>query len=143
MFLGEYQHTMDSKGRVALPVKFRSLLGKGAVVTRGLDSCLFIYPISEWRELANKLAALPIAQANSRAFARLMLAGAMEVNVDKQGRVMVPDYLRGYAGLSKKVVLTGLYNRLELWDAEAWAKYRSGTEENSAAIAEALNDIGV
>jgi len=143
MFLGEYQHVLDEKGRVALPVKFRTRLHAGAVVTRGLDNCLFIYPVAEWRVLADRLAALPIAQANTRAFARLMLAGAMETNVDKQGRMMVPDYLRSYAGLNRKVVVAGLYNRLELWSSDAWARYRSGTEENSVAIAEAMNNVNL
>ncbi|MFA5954384.1 MAG: division/cell wall cluster transcriptional repressor MraZ [Patescibacteria group bacterium] len=143
MFLGEYQHTVDDKGRIAVPVKFRSSLQKGAVVTRGIDQCLFVYPIKEWESLAAKLASLPVSQANTRAFARLMLAGAMEVKPDRQGRVILPDYLRKYAGLRHKVVLAGLYNRLELWDSERWESYRKGTEENSAVIAEAMHDLGV
>ena len=143
MFLGEYHHTVDPKGRVAVPAKFRKQLGSEVVVTRGLDNCLFIYPVHEWQRLAERLASLPLSQANSRAFARLMLAGAMEVGVDKQGRIMLPDYLRQYASVQKKVVLAGLYNRLELWDTEAWEEYREGAEENSSAIAEAMHDLGV
>lgn len=134
---------MDGKGRIAIPTKYRAMLAEGAVVTRGLDSCLFLYPMKAWKELAARLAGLPIAQANTRAFSRHMLAGAMEVSVDKQGRMMVPDYLRNFAKLKKKVVLTGLFNRLELWDAESWEQYRAATERNSGAIAEALNDLGV
>lgn len=143
MFIGEYTHSIDDKGRMAVPVKFRAALGKGAVVTRGLDGCLFVYTSAEWRKLADKLVTLPIAQANTRAFSRLMLAGAMEVDIDSQGRVLVPDYLRKYAGLSKQVVVTGLYNRLELWDEAAWTKYKSSTERSSVDIAEALGTLGV
>jgi MraZ protein len=143
MFIGEYTHSIDEKGRLAVPVKFRSALGRGAVVTRGIDGCLFLYTAAEWKKLADKLVTLPIAQANTRAFARLMLAGAMEVDVDSQGRVLVPDYLRKYAGLSRQVVVTGLYNRLELWDESAWNKYKNTTEKSSVDIAEALGSLGV
>ena len=142
-FIGEYEHTLDGKGRAAIPIRFRKELGVKAVITRGLDECLFIYPETEWRELAARLAALPLSQANTRAFARLMLAGAMEVEIDKQGRVMMPEYLRRYAGLKKKIVVTGLMNRLEVWDSEAWKKYREDTERNSGSIAEALQNLGV
>lgn len=143
MFIGEYNHTIDEKGRMAVPVKFRSDLAKGAVVTRGLDNCLFVYSIEEWEKLADKLSKLPISQANTRAFARLMLAGAMDVELDKQGRFVLPEYLRKYAGMNKKVVVAGLYNRLEVWDEEAWEKYRQSTEKESKNIAEALGELGV
>jgi MraZ protein len=143
MFIGEYQHNIDQKGRLAVPAKFRTELAKGAVVTKGLDDCLFLYPKTEWKKLADKLAALPISKANTRAFARLMLAGAMDVEVDKQGRMLVPDYLRKYAGMKKKVVITGLYNRLEIWDQVKWNKYKQGTETKSGDIAEALGELGV
>lgn len=143
MFIGEYSHSIDVKGRLAIPTKFRHLFTDGAVVTRGLDSCLFIYPEKEWQILASKLSTLPLAQANTRAFARLMLAGAMEVAMDKQGRFMIPEYLRSYASLKKRVVVTGLFNRLEIWDSAIWEAYRQGTEQNSGAIAEALNNLGV
>ena len=143
MFIGEYKHSIDTKGRMAVPAKFRKLLTEGAIVTKGLDSCLFLYTRDEWKRLAGRLAALPIAQKNSRAFARLMLAGAMDVHVDKQGRVMLPDYLRKYAGIAKKVVVAGLYNRLEIWDEDSWEKYKQGTEGQSSDIAEALGELGV
>lgn len=143
MFIGEYHHALDDKGRVQIPVKFRDDLKGGAVVTRGLDRCLFIYTKKEWLMMAEKLAKLPIAKANSRAFARLMLAGAMELDVDKQGRAVVPEYLRQYAYLKKMVVVAGLYNRFELWDQDAWERYRSGTERQSGDIAEALGELGV
>lgn len=143
MFIGEYGHNLDEKGRIAIPTKFRAQLKSGAVVTKGLDACLFLYPKAEWTKLATKLAALPIAQANTRAFSRLMLAGAMEVDFDAQGRAVLPEYLRTYAGMSKAVVIAGLYNRIELWNASAWEKYRQGTESRSGDIAEALGALGV
>jgi len=143
MFIGEYHHAQDEKGRVAIPKKFHKELGKVAVVTRGLDHCLFLFPKKEWLELAKKLSQLPISQANSRAFARLMLAGAMDVELDAQGRVMIPEYLREYAQTKKNVVVAGVYSRLELWDEEAWEKYKHTTEEGSNNIAEQLADLGV
>lgn len=143
MFIGEYNHNLDEKGRLAIPVKFRSDLQKGAVVTRGLDGCLFLYTADEWKTLAEKLSHLPISQANTRAFARLMLAGAMDVQIDKQGRIIIPDYLRKYAELQKKVVVNGLYNRLEIWDEENWEKYKKRTEKESEDIAEKLGELGV
>src|SRR3990170_4292400 len=108
MFIGEYLHSIDLKGRLAVPVKFRAGLKGQAVITRGLDQSLFVYPMEEWQQLAKKLAALPLAQANSRAFARLMLAGAMDAEIDRQGRILVPQYLRQYGNIRKDVVLAGL-----------------------------------
>ncbi len=143
MFIGEYSHNLDDKGRLAIPAKFRAALKKGAVVTRGLDSCLFLYTKAEWEKLAQKLAALPISQANSRAFARLMLAGAMDVEVDKQGRVILPEYLRAFAGLKKGVVVAGLYSRLEIWDEAKWETYKGQTEAESGSIAERMAELGV
>ncbi len=143
MFIGEYTHNIDDKGRLAIPAKFREELGHGAVVTRGLDNCLFIYTVDEWKKLAEKLAALPISKANTRAFARLMLAGAMDCEVDKQGRVILPEYLRKFAKMKKKVVVAGLLNRLEVWDEATWNKYKTTTEKDSADIAEALGELGV
>jgi len=143
MFIGEYRHTVDEKGRVAVPVKFRKTLSKGAVVTRGLDNCLFLYTATEWEKLATKLASLPISKANTRAFSRLMLAGAMDVSLDAQGRIILPDYLRDYAGMGKKIVITGLYTHLEIWDTDRWEKYKKVTEKDSTSIAEALDGLEV
>lgn len=128
---------------MAVPVKFRTELSKGAVVTRGLDRCLFVYTMDAWKRLAQKLTQLPISQSKSRAFARLMLAGAMDVEIDRQGRIGVPEYLREYAHVSKKVVVAGLYDRLEIWDESAWKKYKSATEKDSNDIAETLGELGV
>ena len=143
MFIGEYNHTIDDKQRMAIPVKFRDDLAKGAVVTRGLDSSLFLFPREEWDKLAEKLSSLPLGKSDSRAFARLMLAGAMDVKLDKQGRVVIPEYLRKYAGLGKNIVVAGLYNRLEIWDNEAWTKYKDSTEGDASQIAENLGELGV
>ncbi len=143
MFIGEYHHNIDEKGRLAIPVKFRHKLKEGAVVTRGLDNCLFLYPQTDWEIIADKLAKLPISKANNRGFARFMLAGAMDAEIDGQGRVILPDYLRKFAFIKKKVVVAGLYNRLEIWDEEAWDKYKQGTEKESKDIAEALGEMGV
>jgi len=143
MFIGEYNHNLDDKGRLAVPVKFRDDLKKGAVVTKGLDGCLFLYTMSEWKNLAEKLSKLPISQSNTRAFARLMLAGAMDVQIDKQGRIVLPDYLRKYAVLKKKIIINGLYNRLEIWDESGWEKYKKITEKDSGNIAEKLGELGV
>ncbi|MFA6522551.1 MAG: division/cell wall cluster transcriptional repressor MraZ [Patescibacteria group bacterium] len=143
MFIGEYHHQIDEKGRIAVPTKFRGDLAHGAVVTRGLDASLFLLPLEEWGKLAEKLAGLPLGQANSRAFARLMLAGAMDVELDKQGRFVVPEYLRTYAKLGKKVVIVGINTRLEIWDEAAWLAYSSQTEEDAGAIAEKLGEMGI
>lgn len=143
MFIGEFSHNLDDKGRLAVPKKFRAKLAKGAVVTRGLDDCLFLYTKAEWEKLAEKLASLPFSQANTRAFARLMLAGAMDVSLDKQGRVILPEYLRSYARLKKGITVAGLYNRLELWDEEKWREYTKQTEASRNEIAEQLGELGI
>ena len=143
MFIGEYLHNLDDKNRMAVPVKFRVKLGKGAVVTRGLDHSLFLFNAVDWEEFAQKIKALPMSQANNRAFSRLMLAGAMEVDLDNQGRILLPDYLKQYAGLKKQVVVTGLYNRVEIWDEEQWKNYKAKTEASSDEIAERLGELGI
>ena len=143
MFIGEYRHSIDQKGRLAVPVKFRKVLELGAIVTRGLDGCLYLYPAEAWEKVAEKLAKLPMSQSNSRAFARLMLAGAMDVSLDKQGRIVLPDYLRAYATIGKDVVVAGLYDRLELWDKATWETYKKRTEKDSGDIAETLGSLGV
>lgn len=143
MLLGEYKHNLDTKGRLAVPAKFRGDLSAGAIITRGLDRSLFIFGISEWEVLVRKLTSLPLAQANSRAFVRLMLAGASDGRLDGQGRILIPDYLREYAGLKREAVVAGLYNRIEVWDAENWKQYKSRTEAASDEIAEKLGELGI
>ena len=143
MFIGEYQATIDEKGRVSVPVKFRAALKSKIVVTRGLDNSLFLYSVDEWKKLAEKLASLPISTANTRAFSRLMLAGAMDCDIDKQGRIILPGYLKDFAKIGKKVIIAGLYNRIEIWSEELWTAYKAQTEAASNQIAEQLGSLGV
>ena len=134
---------MDAKKRLAVPAKFRAALGRKAVVTRGLDNCLFLYSLKEWEKLAKKLSELPLSQRDARGFARIMLAGAMEVSLDKLGRILLPEYLKKYAGMSRKAVIAGLYNRIEVWDEKKWDIYKTKTEQEAGDIAERLKELGV
>ena len=140
IFIGEYRHQLDDKGRLAIPAKFRASLKKGAVVTKGLDGCLFLYTPVEWKKLVDKLSSMPISQSNARAFARLMLAGAMDVTVDTQGRINLPNYLIEFGKLKTKTqtIVAGLMNRLEIWEEGAWEKYKTKTESESEKLAEQL-----
>jgi MraZ protein len=143
MFIGEYSASLDDKSRLAVPVKFREALQGKVVVTRGLDNSLFLFPLAEWQQLAEKLANLPLSQASTRAFSRLMLAGAMDLDVDKQGRLTLPGYLKVFAGIDKKVVVAGLYNRIEIWSESRWEEYKLQTERDSNSIAEQLASLGI
>lgn len=143
MFIGEYTYSIDAKKRLAVPGRFRPVLGRKAVITRGLDQCLFVYSVKEWQGLAEKLSSLPLSQADARGFARIMLAGAMDVNLDNLGRILIPDYLKKYASLKKKVVIAGLYNRIEIWDEAKWVEYKKKTETAVGDIAERLKELGV
>lgn len=143
MLIGEHQHTIDSKKRLAVPAKLRKEIGERAVVTRGLDNCLFLYPMSEWTKLTEKLSQLPMGQGDTRSFLRLMLAGASEVELDQLGRILIPDYLKTYAGLKQRVVIAGVYNRLEIWDEERWNAYKTDVEKNTDMIAEKLGELGL
>jgi len=143
MFIGEYNHIIDEKGRLALPIKFRKDFKSGAVVTRGLDNCLFVFTKKSWEELADKLSHLPISQSKSRAFARLMLAGAMDVRLDSQGRIILPEYLRNFSKLNKKAIVAGVFNRLEIWDETLWNTYKLDVENKSIQIANELGDLGI
>ncbi len=143
MFIGEHQHSIDPKKRLALPSKFRKELGKKVVVTRGLDKCLFIYPIKVWQELAEKLGTLPMGESGTRSFVRVMLAGATDVDVDSQGRILIPDYLKEYAALDRNVTVAGLFNRLEIWDEKKWNSYSENAIKNTDEIAEQLGKLGI
>lgn len=140
MFVGQYSHNIDAKGRMAIPAKFRHELKK-AVVTKGLDNCLFLYTKKEWDKIAEDIATRTFTKLNNRSLARQMLAGAMEVETDKQGRIIIPEYQRKFAGLDKNVIVAGLYNRLEIWDEEKWEKNIKYTESNANDIAEALENV--
>ena len=141
---GEFRHTLDDRSRVAVPVRFRTRLAQGATLARWLDKCLGLFPQDEWEELAAKLRALPLTSARAREFARFMSSGAVEVQLDKQGRILVPSYLREYAGLSEgEVIVVGAFNRLEIWAPAAWLPYRSKIEDEPEALAEHLADLGI
>ncbi len=143
MFIGEFHLTIDDKGRFAVPMKFRSALATGAVVTRGLDTSLFVLTQEAWQRLSAKIANLPLGSAASRSFSRFMLAGAMDVVLDAQGRFVIPEYLRLHAKLQKDAVLVGVNDRLELWDVATWTAYTQEAEHNAEAIAESLGDLGI
>ena len=141
--MGEYLHTIDAKGRIILPVKFRDELGDNFVITKGLDNCLFIYDQAEWEILSSKLKQLPLAKPEARAFVRFFFAGAMQLECDKQGRFLVPGNLREYAVLEKDVVLIGVSNRVEVWSKSTWEKYNEEISPAVAEIAETLVDLGI
>lgn len=143
MLIGEYLHTIDQKNRVSVPSKFRKDLGKTVVLTRGLDKCLFLYPLKEWQELAEKLSKLPLGKAENRSFVRMMVAGATDVDTDSLGRVLIPDYLKVYAKLDDAAQIVGLYNRVEIWQPEVWATYSETTKDNAEIIAEKLGESGL
>jgi len=138
MFLGEYYYNLDAKDRIAIPVSFRKKLGSQAIITRGIDNCLFLFPKEEWKKLVKKILTLPISQPNSRAFMRLMFAGAKEVEIDSLGRILIPDYLKKFARLKKEVVICGLFSRIEIWDKAIWERYKKETEKESQKIAQTL-----
>jgi MraZ protein len=138
MFIGEYRHTFDPKNRISVPSKFRKELGKTVIVTRGLDHCLFVYPLSAWKKEAAKLAEHSTGSAAGRGLSRLMLSGACEADVDSAGRILVPDYLKSFAALSTKAVVAGVNERVELWDEDAWTTYTAAIERDADALAESL-----
>jgi len=141
MFMGEYQHTIDDKGRMIIPSKFRDALGASFIVTRGLDQCLFVYPSSEWEVLEQKLKALPLMKSDARAFTRFFFSGATECELDKQGRVNIPNNLLQYSKLDKDCVVLGVSNRVEIWSKELWENYFDQSEESFNEIAEKLVDF--
>lgn len=142
MLIGEYRHTIDSKKRLSLPAKFRKELGKHIVITRGLDSCLFVYPKKEWEKFLSRLKELSVGQANTRGFNRFMLGGAVDMEIDALGRILIPDFLKTFAGLKHSVVLVGLNDRVEIWDEEAWKAYSTRMEKEADVFAERLGEIG-
>lgn len=141
MFMGEYQHTIDSKGRLFIPARFREGLGERFVLTKGLDGCLFAYPPQEWINLENKMRALPFTRSDVRAFVRFFFAGASECEVDKQGRVLIPANLRKHAALEKDVVIIGVSSRVEIWALEQWEKYNQEAAASVEQIAEKIVDF--
>ncbi len=142
MLIGEYTHTQDDKKRISLPIKFRKEIGKTIVVTHGLDSCLFVYGVKEWKKISEKLGNLSIGQADTRSFNRFILSGATEVEVDSIGRILIPEYLREYAKLSEKVVFAGVHNRIEMWDESTWIGYKKTIRAEADRLAQKLGEIG-
>lgn len=143
MLIGEYRHTIDTKKRLALPAKFRGELGSTVVVTSEIDNCLVVYPEKEWRERSDKIAKLPFSKVEVRKFSRVVLAGAVAVNLDKLGRILIPDYLKKYAGLKKNIVFCGLNNRLEIWDVQKWEIYKKKAEKEMGPLASKLGQLGI
>ncbi len=142
MFIGEYEHTLDEKKRVSLPKAFRQGLGKKVIMTRGLDNCLFIYSPVAWEKVAERLQSLSFTQADTRGFNRFILSGAALVEVDAAGRILIPEHQKGFAGLQKNVVFTGVSDRVEVWDSEVWNSYKATIEAQAERMAEKLGEIG-
>ncbi|MFA6190035.1 MAG: division/cell wall cluster transcriptional repressor MraZ [Candidatus Staskawiczbacteria bacterium] len=143
MLIGQYEHTIDIKKRLALPSKFRGELGEKVIVTKGVENCLIVYTEKEFLVISEKLSNLTISQPEARGFARTFLASAMEINLDKLGRILVPDYLKKYAGLNKNVVICGLSNRLEIWDLENWNAWTKETEKGVSDMVSKLGGLGI
>lgn len=141
MFMGEFQHTVDSKGRLIVPARFREGLGDRFIVTKGLDSCLFVYPLQEWSVVEQKLKSLPFTRADARAFVRFFFSGACECEVDKQGRILLPANLREYARLEKEVVVVGVSTRAEIWSKEMWENYSTQSQASFEELAEKIVDL--
>lgn len=143
MLVGEYRHNVDTKGRVSVPSKFREDLGQSFVVTKGLDNCLFAYSKEEWRNFENKINTLPLTNQEARAFKRFFFSGAAECEVDKQGRVNIPQPLREYAKIQKDVVIVGLSNRAEIWNNNDWDKYNGQSSEDISKLESQMSKLGI
>ncbi|MCF8010640.1 MAG: division/cell wall cluster transcriptional repressor MraZ [Clostridiales bacterium] len=143
MFLGEHQHIVDKKGRLIIPSSFREGLGEKFILTKGLDTCLFIYPMDEWKILEQKMRALPMTRSDARAFTRFFFSGAAECEIDKQGRILVPANLREYAGIEKDVVVIGVSFRVEIWNRERWEVYNKDAVSSVEDIAEKIEDLDI
>ncbi len=146
MLIGEYRHTIDGKNRLSMPAKFRQEMGNKVIVTSGLDSCLFVYATNEWERITKSLSSSDssMLQADNRGFNRYLLGGAVEVEIDSAGRMLIPEYLRERGKLQKsKVVIVGVRDRAEIWDEEKWVEYRQGIESRADALAEKLGQGGM
>ncbi|MGI1691172.1 division/cell wall cluster transcriptional repressor MraZ [Thermoanaerobacter uzonensis] len=143
MLMGQYEHTIDAKGRVIIPAKFREELGERFVLTKGLDNCLFVYSLEEWKNIEAKLKTLPLTKKDARAFTRFFLAGAVECEIDKQGRILIPGNLREHAKIEKDVIFIGVSTRVEIWSKEVWEEYSNNTDVSFEEIAEHLDDLDI
>ncbi len=143
MFLGEYKHNLDYKGRLAVPKKFRRQLASGAIITKGLDGCLFLYSKEAWERLAARLRELSVTQADTRAFERYLFGGAAQVEFDQLGRIKIPEYLLAYAGIKKEAILVGILERIEIWGQDKWSDLATKLEKKGEEIAEKLSKKGI
>ncbi|HHU82771.1 MAG TPA: division/cell wall cluster transcriptional repressor MraZ [Firmicutes bacterium] len=143
MFMGEYQHSLDEKSRLIIPARFRDDLGEKFVLTRGLDRSLFLYPLSEWKTIEEKMKTLSTTQADARAFVRLFFSGAVECEPDKQGRISIPPHLREHAGIQRDLYILGVSTRIEIWAREVWEEYAKKAEESYETLAEKIIGIGI
>lgn len=143
MFIGEFAHSVEDSGRVAIPSKFREKFAAGLVVTRGLDRCLFAFTAADWGSLADRIAKLPLTQSDARAFARFIFSGATDCQLDSQGRILLPNYLRDYADIRDEAIIIGVNTRLEIWNPAAWQTARAQVEDKSDFIAENLASLGI
>ena len=143
LLTGEYIHSIDAKGRLIVPSKFREILGDDFVITKGLDGCLFLYPVNEWKIFEQKLRTLPLTNKNARTFTRFFLGSAVDGTLDKQGRVLISSALRSFAGLDKEVVLVGVLERVEIWDKAKWDENNAVVEENMDDIASQMEELGL
>jgi len=141
--MGQYEHTIDAKGRVIIPAKFRGELGDRFVLTKGLDNCLFVYSLEEWKNIEAKLKTLPLTKKDARAFTRFFLAGAVECEIDKQGRILIPANLREHAKIEKDVIFIGVSTRVEIWSKEVWEEYSNNTDVSFEEIAEHLDELNI
>lgn len=142
MFIGEYNHSLDTKNRIIIPAKFREELGKNFVLTKGLDGCLYVYPKSQWEVLQKKLETLPLTNKNARAFVRFFFSGAHELELDKQGRTLIPQNLLEYGQIQKEIVSIGVSNRIEIWSREKWEEYNNSNIDYNS-IAEQMSELGI
>ena len=143
MFIGEYNHTLDKKGRIIIPSKFRPNLGDKFIMTKGLDNCLFIYPMGEWEKFEDKLKTLPLTNRDARAFVRFFFAGATECSLDKQGRILIPANLRSHSNLEKDAIVIGVSTRIEIWSEDDWEDYTNDDNLSYESIAENMADLGI
>lgn len=142
MFIGEYYHNLDAKGRLILPAKFRSSLGDRCITTRGLDHCLFVFPLDEWNIMEQKLSNLPFTKKEARSFSRFFFSRATECEMDSQGRILIPTPLRNYAEIDREVTIIGVSSRIEIWAADRWNEYCTGAEETYEELAEKMTEGG-
>jgi len=143
MLIGQYSHTIDDKKRLSIPVKWKNILGKKVVITRGLDSCLFVYTTKEWAKIAEKLATTSMGSKDARDLNRFFLSGATEVELDSAGRILIPDYLKEFAILKDKIIFAGLYNRAEIWNEKEWSKKQAEVSKSADTVASKLQEIGM